>query len=451
VPVNVVFEKSRKFQEFLKSVVFYVLSGLYLNYIRIMSAIQSKQRACRWILRHQHKLKQAIRACSLQVKEAPNCDAMPAEEADSECTFRYDDLTTKLADPGRLRAKPEVSDLKFGHFFSDHMLKIQYHRKLGGWQKPVITPFENLSIHPAARVLHYAIQLFEGTKVYRGADGKLRWFRPDLNMIRMNRSAEMIGLPTFIGTELIKCIKRLVQIDQEWVPHSEQASLYIRPSMIGIDGTLGVAQSESALLYAILCPVGPYWAAGEEDSVSLLADPRYARAWPGGCGSSKLGSNYGPTIRVQSYANKRGLQQVLWLYGPQHYVTEVGTMNIFMVYLDDNGEKVLVTPPLNELILPGVVRHSILELARLWKECRVEERMFTMAELLKYQRSGRLLEFFGAGTACIVTPVTSIEYMGESIRIPSKDHPNPMYQKLRDYLAAIQYGHIEHPWCIVID
>ncbi|XP_074041796.1 branched chain amino acid transaminase isoform X2 [Leptinotarsa decemlineata] len=363
---------------------------------------------------------------------------------------QYEDLTTKLADPAKLRTKPEVCDLKFGKFFSDHMLKIFYHKQLGGWQKPVIVPFQNLSIHPAARVLHYAIQLFEGTKVYRGVDGKLRWFRPNLNMIRMNRSAEMIGLPTFSGSELVKCLIRLVQIDQEWVPHSEQASLYIRPSLIGIDGTLGVQQSDSALLYTILCPVGTYWSDGQEESIALLADPRYARAWPGGCGSSKLGSNYGPTIRIQSKANKRGYQQVLWLYGPQHYVTEVGTMNIFMVYEDENQDKVLVTPPLNELILPGVIRHSVLELVRQWRKIRVEERMFTMTELLKYQRSGKLLEFFGAGTACVITPVSSIEYLGEVIKIPTMEQNNPLYKKLRDYLSDIQYGRIEHPWAVVI-
>ncbi|XP_056648859.1 branched-chain-amino-acid aminotransferase, cytosolic [Diorhabda carinulata] len=418
-----------------------------------MAVISSKQSVYRWILKHQHKLKQTVRSCSLQVKEAPQIDDIANEryETDSEITFKASDLTTKLADPGKLRPKPDVSELKFGHFFSDHMLKINYYEKLGGWQKPKIVPFGNLSLHPAARALHYAIELFEGTKVYRGVDGKLRWFRPDLNMIRMNKSAEMVGLPTFNCDELIKCITRLIQIDQEWVPHSEKASLYIRPTFIAIDGTLGVAKSESSLLYVIMCPVGSYWAEGQNDSVALYADPRYARAWPGGCGNSKLGSNYAPTIRVQSDAQKRGLQQVLWLYGPENYITEVGTMNIFLYYKDSNGEKVLATPPLNELILPGVIRDSILALGRQWKEFRVEERMVTMRELVNLQKQGRLLEMFGAGTACIITPVASIEFLGDTITIPTMQQENPIYRKLRSYLSAIQYGHIEHPWGMIID
>lgn len=78
-------------------------------------------------------------------------------------------------------------------------------------------------------------QLFEGLKVYRGVDGKIRMFRPDLNMQRMNNSALGSGLPTFDGMELIKCLGRLVQVDQEWVPHGEGCSLYIRPTLIGID------------------------------------------------------------------------------------------------------------------------------------------------------------------------------------------------------------------------
>lgn len=78
-------------------------------------------------------------------------------------------------------------------------------------------------------------QLFEGMKAYRGVDGRIRMFRPNMNMNRMNLSAKRSGLPTFDGDEYIKCISRLVSVDQEWVPHTEAASLYIRPTLIGID------------------------------------------------------------------------------------------------------------------------------------------------------------------------------------------------------------------------
>lgn len=213
---------------------------------------------------------------------------------------------------------------------------------------------------------------------------------------------------------------------------------------------MGVSQSESALLFTILCPVGSYFAGGNE-SVSLLADPSYTRAWPGGVGDRKMGSNYGPTIRVQQTATRKGRQQVLWLYGEDHQLTEVGTMNIFMFYINENGEKELATPPLNGLILPGVTRQSIIELAQEWNEFRVVQRTITMKEVLHLQKSERLLELFGSGTACIVSPISSVEYMGDLIDIPTTEHTSPLYRKLREHLSAIQYGHINHPWAISID
>lgn len=413
-------------------------------------AINTKQCACRWILSHQHKLRQVARSCHLQVKQALGLEEYKQYEDESDYTFKYSELTTTLAEPHQLRSKPDVSELKFGQIFTDHMLKIFYHEALGGWQKPAIIPFENISLHPAAKVLHYAIELFEGLKAYRGVDGKIRVFRPDLNMNRMNLSAKGTGLPTFDGMELIKCVNRLIQVDQEWVPHFEASSLYIRPTLIGIDGTLGVAKSDSALLYTILCPVGSYFDKND-DSIALLADPTYTRAWPGGCGDRKMGSNYGPTIRVQSKAVRKGCQQVLWLYGEDHQITEVGTMNIFMFYVNERGEKVLATPHLNGLILPGVTRQSIIELVQAMGNIEIQQRTLTMDELIRLQEENRILELFGSGTACLVSPISSIEYLGSSIQIPTTQHSKPLYQTVRNQLMAIQYGHIEHPWAMPIE
>lgn len=202
-------------------------------------------------------------------------------------------------------------------------------------------------------------QLFEGMKAYRCVDGRIRMFRPDMNMARMNASAKRSGLPTFEAREFIKCLKRLITIDQgesahlavtrmhkstslhlfsEWVPHTEAASLYIRPTLIGIEPTLGVASSDSALLYTILSPVGGYFKPGASAAgISLLADPQYVRAWPGGVGDRKVGSNYGPTIQIQKEATAQGVNQVLWLYGQDQQVTEAGTMNMFMLMVNEQG------------------------------------------------------------------------------------------------------------------
>ncbi|XP_053685839.1 branched-chain-amino-acid aminotransferase, cytosolic [Sabethes cyaneus] len=437
--------------------------------------LRSKEFA-RYIFQNQHKLIQQllqtqVRLCSgssQQVQPALRIDEYDAPRisqtaplaapfpmkiehaADVGEQFKYSDLTVRLAAPHQLHPKPDADDLSFGKHFTDHMLKIAYHRRLGGWQKPEITPLETLNLHPAAKVFHYAVELFEGMKAYRGVDGRIRMYRPDMNMARMNVTAHRSGLPTFDGEELIKAMCRLIEIDSEWVPHTQNASLYLRPTLIGIEPTLGVASSESALLYTILSPVGSYFKPGS-GGLKLYANPNYARAWPGGVGDRKVGSNYGPTIHVQKEALKNGCHQVLWLYGDDHQLTEVGVMNIFMVYINDNGEKCLVTPPLDGLILPGITRDSVLRLCREWGEFEVKEEKFTMPQVRQLAQKGRLLELFGAGTATVISPIEWIAYEGEDIHVPTESQESPVYRRLYDTLTGIHYGKIEHPWAVAIN
>nr|CAG4643916.1 EOG090X051P [Lepidurus arcticus] len=361
----------------------------------------------------------------------------------------YTDLEVQLGTPKDIRPKPDISKLVFGKFYTDHMFEVAWEDK-SGWGKPLISPLHNLPLHPGAKVLHYATELFEGMKAYRGVDGRIRLFRPDCNMERLLMTAKRASLPTFNSEEMIRCIKKLIQVDQEWVPHSESSSLYIRPTLIGTEPTLGVATPNSALLYVLLCPVGPYFASGFKP-ISLMADPQYVRAWPGGCGDAKMGSNYAPTIRVQKMAEKQGHQQVLWLFGEDHQLTEAGTMNIFVYMVNEQGEKELITPPLNGLILPGVTRRCFLELARKWGEFKVTERVITMAEMVKAHKESRLLEVFGAGTACVICPIANIGYQGENISIPTMEHAKPLNQRFLEAMNDIQYGRISHPWGVLID
>ena len=131
-------------------------------------------------------------------------------------------------------------------------------------------------------------------------------------------------------------MKKLVSIEKDWIPKSNLASLYIRPTFIGTEPTLGVNATKAAKLYVITCPTGPYYPTGFK-AVSLLAESKYIRAFPGGVGNFKVGSNYGPTIYVSSEAQKKGYQQVLWLFGEEEYLTEVGTMNVFVVIKNYKG------------------------------------------------------------------------------------------------------------------
>ena len=280
---------------------------------------------------------------------------------------QYDDLQIirKNVDPNE---DPLKGELQFGSTFTDHMLEIKW-SEADGWQKPVISPVHDFVFHPAAKVLHYAQTLFEGMKAYHCVDGKVRLFRPDMNMRRMLRSAKRTDLAEFDEVELLKCLKKLVAIDQRWVPNKPNHSLYVRPTFIGTEPTLGVSSAKESILFVILSPVGSYFKNDQNklEPIALFADEKAVRAWPGGCGDNKMGSNYGPTIKVQQNAVKEGCQQVLWLFGDDQQLTEVGTMNIFVYLINDRNERELITPPLEDgLILPGITRDSILTLCREW-------------------------------------------------------------------------------------
>lgn len=355
-----------------------------------------------------------------------------------------DDVDIEVVAEGTGGTPPtDYNSIRFGSLFSDHMLSVEWTAD-HGWHKPKIHPLRPFDMHPAAKVLHYAPELFEGMKAYRGVeDGAIRLFRPELNMKRMNSSASRACLPNFDGGELTKLIAKLVSLEARWVPTSPVASLYLRPTMIATEASLGVGQSNSALLFVLTGPVGPYYPTGFKP-VSLLADPSFVRAWPGGSGNTKMGANYAPTLLVQKIAEQKfGCQQVLWLYGEDHQLTEVGTMNVFMFWVNEDGEKELVTPPLEMgVILPGVTRQCLLDLAKDMGEFKVSTRTFNMGDVSRALAENRVLEMFGCGTACVVAPIESILYQGTKLVIPTMNHELPLWNKLYTQLTDIQYGRV---------
>uniref|UniRef100_UPI00398F7704 branched-chain-amino-acid aminotransferase, cytosolic n=1 Tax=Pristiophorus japonicus TaxID=55135 RepID=UPI00398F7704 len=362
-------------------------------------------------------------------------------------TFKAADVEIELVSASA--EKPDPTRLAFGAVFTDHMLMIRW-TAARGWDKPQIKPLQNLSLHPAVSALHYSVELFEGMKAYRGVDNKIRLFRPMLNMERMLRSATRACLPSFDRGELLECIKKLVEMDKEWVPYSKAASLYIRPVFIGTEASLGVKKPTNALLYVILSPVGPYFSTGSFSPVSLLADPKYVRAWRGGTGDCKLGGNYGASLYVQAEAAVAGCQQALWLYGDDHKITEAGTMNLFLYWINEQGEEELATPPLDGVILPGVVRQSILDLARKWNQFKVKERSVTMSQLVTALKGNRVKEIFGSGTACVVCPVGRILYEGENLHIPTMENGPKLATRLLETLTDIQYGRTASDWTSLV-
>lgn len=358
---------------------------------------------------------------------------------------------TQTSTPKTLTAP---QDLVFGRTFTDHMLSVEWTAK-DGWLAPRIVPYQNLSLDPATCVFHYAFECFEGMKAYKDKNGRVRLFRPDKNMQRFNKSSARIALPTFDGDALTKLIGELVKLDKRFIPEQRGYSLYLRPTMIGTQKTLGVGPPGSALLFVIASPVGPYYPTGFK-AVSLEATDYAVRAWPGGVGDKKLGANYAPCIVPQLQAASRGFQQNLWLFGEEEYVTEVGTMNLFIALKNkETGQKELITAPLDGTILEGVTRDSVLELARerlVPQGWAVHERKITMSEVAQAAEEGRMIEIFGAGTAAIVSPVRKISYRGQLVDCGLKDNEEAgeIALQMKNWIEAIQYGDQDHKWSYVV-
>ncbi|EKX47543.1 hypothetical protein GUITHDRAFT_86282 [Guillardia theta CCMP2712] len=363
-----------------------------------------------------------------------------------------DSSLLKIQRATALKPKPVFDNsLPFGKFFTDHMLEIEWDEK-DGFSAPQIVPHHPLSIDAAAPCLHYGVQCFEGMKAYKDKSGVVRLFRPDKNMKRLNDSCQRLSMPMFDGNQFIECLKQFLKVDRDWIPDKDGFSLYIRPTVIATSSSLGVHPAHHALFYVIACPVGPYFKDGFAP-VKVLAESKFKRAWPGGTGCNKVGGNYAPGLLPQKMAAQQGYSQVLWLFGEEDYVTEVGSMNFFVFWKRADGKRELITAPLDGTILPGVTRDSILELTREWREFEVSEKTFTMADLINAANEGRVIEIFGAGTAAIVSPINGISYMGKEYAIPcGKDgRAGELSTRLFHELCDIQYGRKQfRDWSVAI-
>jgi branched-chain amino acid aminotransferase len=366
--------------------------------------------------------------------------------------FTADRIQKELAPS--LKPLVPLQGVVFGSVFTDHMLIADF--SANAWQSIKIVPFQNISLPPQASVFHYSVSAFEGMKAFRDSAGKIRLFRPDRNWDRFRRSCARLGLPEIDSVEAQKALVELLRVESRWVPAERGFSLYLRPTIIGTTASLGVKKSVECLFYIILSPVGPYYPTGLKP-VSLWACTEYSRAWVGGTGCFKVGANYAITVMPGEVAHELQCQQVLWLFGPERYITEVGSMNLVGIWINKAGEKELITAPLDDgLVLPGVTRESILELARNDGELKVSEARWTMDELLEALAEKRVIEIFGTGTAAVVSPVNKILYEGKWIEVPlNAGDPEALIGAYADsYLSRlqdIQYGVVEHPWSIVVE
>jgi len=325
------------------------------------------------------------------------------------------------------KQKPKDKDLAFGNVFTDHMFVVDFQEEKG-WYDPRVEPYGPFSLDPATAVLHYGQSLFEGLKAFRGQDGKIRLFRPQKHVERLNRTATRMTIPQLDPDLILRGWTTLVDVDRDWVPSSVGTSLYLRPTIIASEPFLGVRPAKEYLYYVILSPVGPYYPEGLAPTKIKVIDD-YVRAVAGGLGEAKTSANYAASLYAAEEAKHEGFTQVLWLDGVHHkYLEEVGTSNIMLQIGDE-----VITPPLAGTILAGVTRDTALTLMREWG-LRVSERQITIDEVIEAARRGTLKEVWATGTAAVISPVGELS------------------QKLYDTIVAIQYGTAPdtHGWTLTV-
>ncbi|MBW1817345.1 MAG: branched-chain amino acid aminotransferase, partial [Deltaproteobacteria bacterium] len=233
------------------------------------------------------------------------------------------EIKTNEVKPDQLKLKPKDESLAFGDIPSDHMYLLDYEAGKG-WFNPRIVPYGDLSIDPAAMAFHYGQEIFEGLKAYRGEGGEIYLFRAEENFKRFNRSASRLCMPEVDISFAMEAMKKLILLDQDWVPQSAGTSLYIRPTMIATEPHLGVRVSNNYLFFIIIGPVGAYYKEGL-NPVKIWAEDTFVRAAIGGTGEAKTAGNYAASLLAAEGAKKKGFAQVLWLDAAERkYVEEVG-------------------------------------------------------------------------------------------------------------------------------
>ncbi len=338
-----------------------------------------------------------------------------------------------LADPG------------FGKHFTDHMVDICWSER-GGWHRPRVQPYGPITLDPAASVLHYGQEIFEGLKAYRHADGSIWSFRPDANARRLQRSAKRLALPELPEQYFIEALRQLIAVDGDWVPSAPETSLYLRPFMFAKEAFLGVRPAHKVAFYVIASPAGAYFSGGVKP-VAIWLSTEYSRAGKGGTGAAKTGGNYAASLVAQAEAAEHGCAQVLFLDSVEgKWLEELGGMNVVLVYKDGT----LVTPK-SDSILEGITRDSILQLAE-DRGHRVERRRVSIDEWREGAASGDIVEAFACGTAAVVTPIGMIKAADFEIGSPDAV-AGELTMSLRGELTDIQYGRRSDPhgWMLRLD
>lgn len=322
-------------------------------------------------------------------------------------------MNTTLANISIERAKTskinqvDFNNLSFGSVFADHMLVCDY--KNGVWETPKIMPYQAISLDPSAKIFHYGQSIFEGMKAYKDEADSIWLFRPLDNHKRLNISAKRMAIPELPEEIFMDGLKTLLRLDHEWIPKIKDSSLYIRPFIFASGRGFHASPADEYKFIIACAPSGAYFSG----KVKVLIEEKYSRSANGGVGFAKAGGNYAGQFYPTQLAVAKGYNQVIWTDDNTHEnIEEAGAMNIFVRIKDT-----LITGPTSDRILDGITRKSILELAK-DQGIPTEVRKITVTEVVDAAKNGTLTEMFGAGTAAVISPISTFGYKGIDYDLP---------------------------------
>ena len=327
--------------------------------------------------------------------------------------------------------KVDWDNLPFGKVFSDHMFLMEYAD--GAWQKGEIIPFQNISMHPAMSAIHYGQSIFEGLKAYRTINDEINIFRPDMNAKRFAESAKRMCMPEVPEDLFIEAVRKLVEVDSDWVTSKEGYSLYIRPFMFATDELVGIKPSDTYKFMIITSPVGMYYS----EPVRVKIEEHYTRAAIGGVGRAKAAGNYGASLYPAKQCQMQGFHQLVWTDAKEHkYIEESGTMNIVFQI----GGKLITPTEDADTILRGITKRSVLEVAKKMG-LEVEERKVSVEEIVSAAKNGTLQDAFGAGTAATIAQIAIIGYRDERLELPPLEG-RTISNKIKAYMDGMKTGSV---------
>lgn len=331
---------------------------------------------------------------------------------------------------------------RFGETFTDHMARMAWTPE-DGWHARRVEPYAPLALSPAALVLHYGQEAFEGLKVFRHPDGSIWSFRADQNAARLATSARRMALPEPSAEDVLASVAALVTADAPWVPTGAAASLYLRPFLFAAEAQLVVRAARLVEYVVIASPAGSYFDEGSGAVAIWVETAGLHRAGPGGTGGVKTMGNYAASLASQVVAKEHGCSQVCFLDARTgRNLEELGGMNLVVVRSDGS----VVTPALDGTILPGITRDAVLTLLAEAGH-GVQERTLPLAEVLAGLRSGAVTEVFACGTGAVVSPIGRLAGQGFDEQV-GDGTAGPVTRFARRLLTDVQHGRAvdRHGW-----